>query len=154
MGALLVVNLKGMVNVREKVRRTLKLLKVDRRFRATLVPDTPDYRGMLTLAKDRLAWSPAPVELVERLLKERGRVRGLRPLTEEEVKRLGYDSHRSLAEALVEGRVRLKDLDGVKPCFALSPPKGGFKASTRRMFQQGGVLGENPELPSLVERMI
>jgi len=55
---------------------------------------------------------------------------------------------------LEKGETVLKEVKGIKPFFALSPPKGGFKRSTRRMYAQGGVLGENPELLSIVEKMI
>ena len=45
-------------------------------------------------------------------------------------------------------------IGGMLPYFALAPPKGGFKRSTRRQFREGGTLGPNPELPTVVKRMI
>ena len=50
--------------------------------------------------------------------------------------------------------MRLSAVKGLRPFFNLSPPRGGFKVSTRRKFGEGGVLGMNPKLPELVRRMI
>ena len=42
----------------------------------------------------------------------------------------------------------------LKPWFALSPPKLGFKRSTKRLYGQKGILGHNKELTTLVKRMM
>jgi len=42
----------------------------------------------------------------------------------------------------------------LKPWFALSPPRKGFKRSTKRLYGQKGILGHNKELTALVKRMM
>lgn len=153
-GSLLVVNLRGMVNVPEPVKRTLRLLNIAGRFRATVVPETPSYMGMLRKAQSRVAWCRATPELLEKVFSRRLRLEGWRPVSEEELRKLGFSSFRELAEKVAEGSVKLSDLRGVKPFLALHPPRGGFKRSSKKLYGQRGVLGENPELPSLVERML
>lgn len=153
MPGFLVVNLRGLVNTPAGVRETLKNLHLETRFRATLVPDTPDYRGMLRRAKEHVAWCEAKPELTLKMIEKRGRVEGKTPITDDVVKALGYSKLSDLAKALSDGKTTLNAV-GVKPSVALSPPKGGFRRSTRRLYSQGGVLGHNPELPKLVEAMI
>ena len=142
---LLVVRLRGTVNVRDPVEKTLKLLHLTKRYRATMIPDTPSFRGMLKVIQNQVAWCEVDSPLVEELIRKRGRTR-----------RLGKDQGVDVGEMAVSisaGRKRLED-HGLKPTFALSPPRGGFKASSRRLYSQGGVLGKNSELPELVRKML
>jgi large subunit ribosomal protein L30 len=60
-----------------------------------------------------------------------------------------------LAQALLEEKVKLKDLKIIKPVFRLHPPKKGFKRSVKKMFNDGGELGyRGPEINELLLRMI
>ncbi|MFP3136856.1 MAG: 50S ribosomal protein L30 [Nitrososphaeria archaeon] len=154
MAVLLVLRVRGTVNVRREVEDTLRRLNLRRKHNATLVPDTPEYRGMLQVAKDYVAWCPADRGLVLDLLRRRARTPGWRPLDEETLTRHGFSSFEELADALLEGRVRLGELDWMKPYFALQPPRGGYKRSVKRHAQEGGVLGQNENLPEIVSRMI
>jgi len=129
------------------------MLHLQTRFRATVIPDTPDYRGMLQKAKEHVAWCEAKPELTLKMIEKRGRVKGKTLITADVLKALGYSKLSDLAKALSDGKTTLNAV-GVKPSVALSPPKGGFRRSTRRLYSQGGVLGHNPELPKLVEAMI
>ena len=151
---LLVVRLRGTVNVREPVRKTLEQLHLTKRFRATIVPDTPDYKGMLITSKEHIAWCPVNASLISKLVKQRGRKGGWKLLTLKDIKGFGFKGFRDLAKSIDIGKTALKEIEGIKPFFALSPPRGGFKRSTRRLYAQGGILGENPELISIVGKMI
>jgi large subunit ribosomal protein L30 len=153
MPGLLVVNMRGLVNTRTTVRDTLKLLNIETRFRATVVPDTPSHRGMLEMAKEHVAWCEADSELLTKLLEKRGRAEGKTAINQDVLKVLGYKNLGDLAKALSDGEITLNAL-GVKPSFTLNSPKGGFKRSIRRMHSQGGILGHNPELPKIVQAMI
>jgi large subunit ribosomal protein L30 len=62
---LLVVNLRGTVNVREPVRTTLREMGIPYRFSATLIPNSKASRGMLNLAKNSVAWCEADNETFE-----------------------------------------------------------------------------------------
>ena len=154
MALLLVVRIKGTVNVPTRVKDTLIRLNLRRRYNATLVPDNPVTRGMLKRAKDWIAWCTASKDIVIKLLKERGRRTGWRPLDEEYLKELGFSSFEDLADKLIKGEVKLNKLKGIKPYFALNPPRKGFPGTIKKSYKEGGVLGENPELLEIVERMI
>ncbi|MGC8555858.1 MAG: 50S ribosomal protein L30, partial [Conexivisphaera sp.] len=123
---LLVLRVRGDVGTRHAAEEALKRLNLRRRHNATLVPDTPEYRGMLMGVKDYVAWCPAGRDTVISLLRRRARTPGWRPLTEEVLRQHGFSSFEELADAIVEGRVRLSELGWVKPYFALHPPRGGY----------------------------
>jgi len=152
--SLLVVRIRGTINVREPVKKVLEQLHLTKRFRATIIPDTPDYRGMLKLAKDHIAWCPVDASFISKLIEKRGRKEGWKPLSLKEIEKMNFKSFSDIVRSLENGEISLKEVKGIKPFFALSPPKGGFKRSTRRQYSQGGVLGEFPELISIVEKMI
>lgn len=148
MGLLLAVQLRGTVNLPVAVRRTLRLLRLGRRFRAALVPDTPAHRGMLRRVRSYVAWAPADKQVVKRLLQTRG------PHTSQPLEQLGYRDLDELADALLRGKMHARQLKPFRTTFALAPPRGGFRRSTRRPASVGGVLGENPRLAQLIERML
>jgi large subunit ribosomal protein L30 len=162
LGKLLVVNLHGLINVPRGTRETLIQLGIGKRFAAAVVGDDPVSWGSVHLCKDYVAWAPLDAELLTSLLQSRGRVSNSKTLDEEQLKALGYKTHAELAQAIIKGETTgtlssvKSSTEGLKlkPFFGLSPPKGGFKRSSRRAFREGGILGENPLLPEIVRRMI
>lgn len=156
LGKILVVNLHGLINVPRATRETLIQLGVGRKFAATVVGDDPVSKGVVQRCKDYVAWAPIDPELLATLLQSRGRVSNSRALDGEALKALGYKTHADLAQAIIKGETTdtLSAVKGLKPFFGLSPPRGGFKRSSRRQFREGGILGDNPKLPEIVRRMI
>jgi large subunit ribosomal protein L30 len=156
MGKLLVVNLHGQINVPHATRETLVQLGLGKRFSAVVVGDDPVSKGSVRLCKDYVAWSAIDEDLLTAILKSKGKVSNSRPLDDEALKAMGFKTYAELAKAIMSGKETdtLSSVKGMKPFFGLSPPKGGFKRSSRRQFKQGGILGENPRLPDIVRRMI
>jgi large subunit ribosomal protein L30 len=154
MGLLLVVNLHGLINTPREARRALIEMQVERKFSATVVTDDPQTMGELKRCKDYVAWSPVDQELLSALLKSRGKVSETRVLDDKALKDLGYKKHEELAGAMMKEGKRLSAVEGLRPFFKLSPPRGGFKVSTRRQARQKGVLGKNDKLPEIVRRML
>lgn len=154
-GSLLVVNLRGLVNTRTPVSKTLEQLKLLRRFNATIVPDNEVYRGMLESAKEHVAWCKLENPIAEKLLTQKLEISNGRKVTPQELsEEFGLSSFSELAGRLVAGEARLGGTPRVRQFFRLGPPRGGFKRSTRRQFGQGGILGPNKELGKIVEVMI
>jgi len=154
MAKILVVNLHGMINVPRATKETLAQLGVGRRFAATVVGDDSVSKGSLALCKDYVAWAPIDPALLEAMLKSRGRVSNSKALDEKALKGMGYKTYADLADKIIKGGSRLSSVKGMKPFFGLSPPKGGFRRSSRRQFGEGGILGENPQLAEIVRRML
>lgn len=151
--AYLVVRIKGTVNIPQQAKKTLDGLNLDKRFRATIVPESAEYLGMLRKVKDEVAWAKADAGIVKELLEKRGRKSGHRLITKPDLPK-EYDSMDDLASAIAENKVVMSKLEGIKPWFALSPPKGGFKRKTKTQYMQDGILGEDGELPGIVKRML
>jgi large subunit ribosomal protein L30 len=151
--AYLVVRIKGTVNIPEWARMTLDGLNLDRRFRATLVPESDEYLGMLRKVKEEVAWTKADAGIVKELLEKRGRKTGYKPLSKSDLPK-EYKNIDELASAIADNKISMSKLEGIKPWFALSPPKGGFKRKTKTQYAQQGILGDDSELVEIVKRML
>lgn len=154
MNSLLVINLRGMVKLRHDVKRTLRQLRIARRYSATVISDNDVNRGMLHVLQTQTAWCKADAETLSLLLTSRGRSSMSKQVTDETVRSLGYEGITGLARAISEGTIGLVGVTSIKPFFRLHPPRGGFLRSTRRMYTQGGILGENPSLPKILRTML
>lgn len=151
--AYLVVRIKGTVNIPQQAKKTLDGLNLDKRFRATIVPESTEYLGMLRRVKEEVAWTKADTSIVKELLEKRGRKTGYKPLTKPDLPK-EYNNIDELAAAIAENKVTMSKLAGIKPWFALNPPKGGFKRKTKTQYAQDGILGEDGELAEIVKRML
>jgi large subunit ribosomal protein L30 len=151
---LVVVRVRGKSDVRKDIQDTLDMLNLTHNCHATLIDDRPSYLGMLRKAQNYVAWGESSKDTITRLLKERGRAVGNKRLSDDDAKRLGYDTLAELAEAIYRLEVQLKDLAGIKAVFRLHPPSKGFKGSIKKSFQSGGVTGHRGEvINDLIKRM-
>ena len=151
--AYLVVRIKGTVNIQHQAKKTLDGLNLDKRFRATIVPESTEYLGMLRRVKEEVAWTKADAGIVKELLEKRGRKTGYKPITKPDLPK-EYNNVDELAAAIAENKVTMNKLGGIKPWFALNPPKGGFKRKTKAQYAQNGILGEDDDLAEIVKRML
>ena len=153
-GAYLVVRIKGQADVPHWARTTLTLLKLEKKYRATIIPATDTPRGMLQKVQTFVSWCDATPEIVTELVQKRARKTGYVPLTDDDIRSMGYGDADALAESLYTGQKALAKLKPLKPWFALAPPRLGFKRSTKRLAGQRGILGKNKDLPDIIRRMI
>lgn len=154
---LVAIRLRGESAVPYRVLHTLESLRLRHKFNAVVLPDRPEIRGMLKQAKDMVTWGAPSVQALTQLLEDRGRIIGDKPLTGDFLKStLGLDGISQLMERLESGALRFRQLwdAGMKPVFRLHPPRGGFKMSSRRLYQERGELGDRgPDIDLLLERM-
>lgn len=149
---LAVVRLRGTIDIHAKIRETLRLLRLNRRYHCVVIPDTPSYRGMLQVVKDYVAFGEIDHETLTMLLRNRGRLEGDLPLTDEYVKeRTGYSNIEEFAKAVIDGKAKLSDLSGLKPVFRLHSPRKGLK--NIKWHYPRGDLGYNKEIKDLLYRM-
>ena len=150
----LVVRMRGTVNVPHWARTTLDLLHLDKKFRATIVPAKDNTKGVLDKIKHYVSWQELDVSTTKELLEKKARKGGYQKITAEDVTKLGFKNMDDLATSLVEGTISLSKLKPLKPWFALSPPKNGFKRNTKKMYGEGGILGSHKELLVQVRKMM
>ena len=154
MALLLVLNLRGKIDSTDAVRQALAELKAERKFTATVVADDAPTVGMLKACKDYVAWAPLDSKLLANLLKARGMVSESKKLDQDALKALGFKKYEDYADKIMKDGVRLSAQKGIRPFFRLSPPRGGYRLSSRRQASEKGILGNNPKLAELVGRMV
>jgi large subunit ribosomal protein L30 len=152
--AFLVVRIRGQADVPHWATTTMKLLKLEKKFRATIIPAKENTLGMLNKIKHYISWQEIDISTTKELLDKKARKAGYKKITNEDLSEIGFKTIDELASSLTAGKSTLSKLKPLKPWFALSPPKHGFKRSTKRLYDQKGVLGHNKELTTLVRRMI
>ncbi|AFS80300.1 50S ribosomal protein L30P [Candidatus Nitrosopumilus koreensis AR1] len=152
--AYLVVRIKGQADCPYWATHTMMLLKLDKKYRATILPAKENTLGMLKKVQHYVSWVELDSELAKELIDKKARKSGYQKITAEDLKELGFASSAELATALSEGKVNLSKLKPLKPWFALAPPRTGFKRSTKKLYGQKGILGSNKELGTIVRNMI
>jgi large subunit ribosomal protein L30 len=153
--AFLVVRMRGTVNVPFWALTTLKNLYLNKKFSATVVPETSDYLGMLRKINQWVAWSKADSEIVKTLIEKRGKKKTPKLDTQKESGRKDeYKGIDELVDVIVNDKIKFSDQNNIKPWFSLNPPKGGFKRKSKKQFSDGGILGNNKNLLEIVKRMV
>ena len=152
--AFLVVRMRGTVNVPHWAKTTLNLLHLERKFRATIIPARENTKGMLDKIKHYVSWQEVDTTTIKELLEKKARKEGYKKITTEDIVKLGFKSSDDLAKSLAEGDTSLSKLKPLKPWFALSPPRHGFKRNTKKMYGEGGILGNHKELLVQVRNMM
>lgn len=148
------VRIRGGVKTRQDIRDTLGMMRLDRINHCVILPETPNYKGMIHKAKDYIAWGVIAPETLAQMLENRGRLEGGDVLTEEYLgKNTIFKSFDELAKAVCEGNISLGDVPRLKPVFRMHPARKGLKG-TKRTFQEGGDLGyHGTEINSLLKKM-
>ena len=160
MALLAIIRLRGRVDVPPDVEKTLELLRLHKKFHATLYPDNlPGIAGMLRKAAMWITWGEISYETLLELLKKRGRAPGNKRLTDDYIARVTNNKYKSieeLATAIYRGEEMLHKIDNiVKPIFRLHPPSGGFKGSIKKPYGNDGELGyRGQDINDLIRRMI
>ena len=152
--AFLVVRICGQADVPYWATTTMSLLKLEKKYRATIIPEKENTLGMLRKIQHYVSWQEVDVETAKELLAKKARKTGYKKVTNEDITSVGFKSMDELATSLAEGKTSLSKLKPLKPWFALDPPRHGFKRSTKRLYGQKGVLGYNKELSVIVKRMM
>jgi len=152
--AFLVVRIKGQADVPYWATTTLKLLKLDKKYRATIIPAKENTLGMLKKIQHYISWQEIDISTTKELLDKKARKEGYKKITTDDLPKIGFKTIDELASSLTEGKATLSKLSPLKPWFALAPPKHGFKRSTKKLYGQKGVLGHNKELTTIVRRMM
>jgi large subunit ribosomal protein L30 len=151
--AYLVVRIRGTVNIPYWANNTLDNLNLDKRFRATVIPENPESLGMLRKVKEMVAWTSADATIIKELLEKRGKKTGFKPITNSDLPE-GYNTIEELASAIADNKITLSKIRSIKPWFALNSPRGGFKRKTKTQYSQNGILGEDKGLTDIVKRML
>ena len=150
-----VVRVRGIVNVKPDIKRTLELLRLTKVNHCVLLDENKVYKGMLQIAKDYTTWGEINKEILSNLINSRGMLVGDKRITEEYIKSAtSYDSIEKLSQAIIDSKFKYNEIPEIKPLFRLSPPKKGYEG-IKRSFTNGGALGyRGKEINKLLERTL
>jgi len=152
--AYLVVRIKGQADVPHWANTTLNLLKLEKKYRAVILPVKDNTAGMLKKIQHYISWQEIDTKTTKELLDKKGRRTGYKKITSEDISQAGFKTIDDLAVSLSEGKISMSKIKPLKPWFALSPPRQGFKRSTKHLYGQKGILGHNKDLLTLIKRMM
>ena len=152
---LAVIRVRGTVNIKPSIKKTLQLLNLTRVNHCTLIEENTYYKGMLQVVKDYTTWGEINKETLINLIKTRGMITGDKQITNEHVKTTtSYTDVKKFAEAVFDKKIKFKELPEVKPLFRLHPPKNGYEG-IKRAYRNGGALGYRGEkINDLLTRML
>lgn len=122
-----VVRIKGTIKVPMDVRETLERLNLKRKNWMAFYYDSPSVRGMIKRAGRYVAWGEVEDQnLLQELLKKRGRLRGDRRLDQKALDELGCKGIEELASGIMNGELKTYRDKGLVNIFRLTPPSGGL----------------------------
>jgi len=152
---LVVVKIRGLVSAQKEARETLQFLHLLHTNHAVLIDSRPAYMGMLQRVNSYVTYGKPSKELVYLMLQKPARLAGDKKLTDEYIKKVGFESIEALAEAIVNCKVQYQKLPDIEPRFKLHPPSKGYKGKTKKGYRAGGEAGYRGEaINDLIKRMI
>jgi large subunit ribosomal protein L30 len=153
--SVIALRIRGTIRARKEARDTLKLLHLTRNHHAVLIDNRPSFVGMLKTVQGYVTWGEASREVVNMVIKQRGRLLGNKKPTEEYLQKIGYKTLEDLADAVFDCRVEYWRLPNVQPVFRLPPPTKGFRGNIKKAYRAGGELGYRGEkVNELIKRMV
>jgi len=155
--AWLVIRVRSDRGVERSIRETMSYLNLTKVNHAVIVPESETYAGMLQKAKDFITWGPISSDGISKMIRERGRLPGDRPVDDSAISDCtDYDGIDTFAAAVASGDASLKDASNLKRVFRLHPPRGSKGwGGIKRSFTVGGALGNRGEaIEDLAARMM
>lgn len=143
-----IIRIRGNVNLKPNVKKSLENLRLFRKNHLVLLPETEENRKLLRTVEDYVTYGEINNQTLLKLIEKRGRISGNRKISE-----LNLTAENVVAE--VEKGKKLKEI-GLKPVFRLNSPSKGFeREGIRKHFNVGGALGYRKEdINQLVLRMM
>ena len=149
---LAVVKIRGSNKTNVGIKMAFQELRLTRNNHLVLVDES--QIGQIKKAKDYVTWGEIDEEHVVKLLQEKGRMTGNKPLDDAVLKELGFASINEMASKLLDGSLRVKDIEGMKPVFRMNPPRRGYH-STRKTYKLKGALGyRGKDINKLIDAML
>jgi len=149
-----VIRLRGSVGLRKEIKDTFNMLRLKAVNNCVILPEALDFKGMVNKVKDYVTYGEIDKETLVALLKKRLKVKGNEKIDEKKLKEITkFDSFEKFADALLAGKIKLKNFAQINPVFRLTPPSKGLK-SIKESYPKGDLGYRGKEIKELIERMI
>ncbi|MFA5084650.1 MAG: uL30 family ribosomal protein [Candidatus Paceibacterota bacterium] len=142
---LIVVRIWGDVKLNPDTRMTFRLLGLKKKFWCTIVDNSGEKMGMLKKVQEGICYGKANADVLKEMIIKRAKT-GKKQAKIEEKKVDDF------VKKFMEGKGKMSEL-GINNVFALHPPRGGFKKSSKLLYPKG-ILGKNEKVNELISRMI
>ena len=148
-----VVRVRGQINVKPKIKETMRLMRLNRVNHCVIIPENDTYQGMLNIIKDYVTWGEVDPETAQIVLESSGKKSGRENFTKADLKGSSFKTIKALAKGLSGGKATMSDFPSLKPVFRLHPPRKGYEG-IKRSFNEGGALGyRGDKINQLIRRM-
>jgi len=139
------IRVRGIRKINPKIKKTLEMLNLNRPNHCIVVPDTPQYKGMLNMVKDYVAFGEIDENTLYRLVYKKGR-KGRKML------RTSMDENalKAAVKEVADGKKKLSEI--IDPVFCLHPPRKGYKDI--KLHYPRGALGKRDNISELISRMV
>jgi len=149
------IRIRGIININPGIKKTMELMNLTRANHCVLLDEQPSTKGMLQIAKDYITWGEIDKEVLTKLITSRGKLVGDKQVTDEYIKSAtSYSNVEKLSQAIIDSKIKYKEIPSIKPIFRLNPPRKGYEG-VKRSFQNKGALGyRGNKINKLIEKMI
>ena len=156
MSKIAVIRIRGQANMSGKVASTLKMLRLYKKNNCVIVPNTPEFVGMLKRVRDSATWGELDKETCKLLLEKRGKLPANKKLTEAYLKEKIKMSFDEFIDDFMNFKKEIADIPGMKKFFKLTPPRKGFERKGVKVpYSLGGALGyRKGNINELIARMV
>jgi len=149
------IRVRGIVNVKPDIKKTLELLNLTRANHCVILEENKSTKGMLQVAKDYITWGEIEKDVLTKLITSRGKLEGDKEITNDYIKSAtSYENIEKLSAAILEDKIKYKEIPNIKPIFRLNPPKNGYEGIKRAYVNKGALGYRKKEINKLIERMI
>lgn len=151
-----VIQIRGGIHLNQQFKDSLNLLRLRKKNTCIVLESTPSSMGTLIKLKDYITWGELDTDTLKLLLEKRGRLAGNKLLDEDYLKQKTKMNLDQFVKNLMENKIKLKDVPGLKPFFRLTPPRGGFERNgIKKQFSLGGALGyRKNDINNLLKKMM
>ncbi len=136
---ILIIRIKGRVEISEKIEETLSRLKLKRKYSAVLIKETHETEKLLQHIRNYVAYGTISSEDILLLLQKRGIPLGKKFDAQEVAKQLD--------------KKPLQEL-GVRPFFRLHPPRNGIDSRLHYGVKKGVLGNHKDKINLLMRRML
>ena len=147
MTKIIVTRIRGSPGVPQKIKDTLYLLKLRRKFITVVIENNKENAGMIGKVKDYVAFGEIDQETLKQILMKRARKQGDAPL------QIGGKILDDFVNKFLENKTTFDEIK-IKPFFRLHPPRGGFKKSIRLPFPKGVLGYQGNKINELIVKML
>ena len=150
-----VIRVRGTVNIKPDIKKTLQLLNLSKVNHCVLLEEKPSIKGMLQVVKDYVTWGEIEKDAISKLITQRGRLEGDKEISNDYLKSAtSYSDVDKISQAIIDNKIKYKDIPDVKPIFRLSPPKNGYEGIKRSFSNKGSLGYRGKDINKLIKRMI